>query len=200
MKDAVNKYIAKDTTITLQFKEDANSIEFIEFDAKTNAGYIIATVEILKGRSTFVSTTPPGQVYQYINIFVGDDYATDKNIANTVIRIRVAKSWIAENDIDGSAIILHRYSNGKWNQLVTKWVHEDAEYLYLEAETQGFSPFAITGKTISGPGGEGIIGEHKLTADKNRTPTDEEGIPGFSLFAGLSILLITVQLLRKKNY
>ncbi len=199
VKDAVNKYIAKGTTVTFQFKEDANSIEFIEFDAKTNAGYVIATVEILKGRSALVSTTPSGEVYQYMNIFVGDDYATDKNIANAVIGIKVAKSWIAENDIDGSTIILHRHSNGKWKQLVTKWVHEDTEYLYLEAETQGFSPFAITGNTISGPGGEGIIGEPTLTADKTPTPTDDEGIPGFSLFAGLSILLITMQLLRKRS-
>ena len=82
---------------------------------------------------------------------------------------------------------------------MTKWVHEDAEYLYLKAETQGFSPFAITGNTISGPGGEGSIGEPTLTADKTPTPTDDEGIPGFSLFAGLSILLITVQLLRKRS-
>ena len=50
-----------------------------------------------------------------MNILVGEDYATDENIANVVIRIKVAKSWMAEKDIDESAIILHRYSDGKWN-------------------------------------------------------------------------------------
>ena len=202
LKDAVRKYIAKGTTVTYQYKEDANSIEFIKFDAKTNAGYVIATVEMLKDRSTLVSTTPPGKVYQYMNILVGDDdYATDKNIANAVIRIRVDKSWIAENDIDGSTIILHRYSNGKWNQLVTKWVHEEGEYLHLEAETQGFSPFAITGKTMGEPGGEGIIAEPTVTAEKTHVsiPTEKKGIPGFSLFISLSVLSIVVQLLRKKK-
>jgi len=136
-----------------------------------------------------------------MNILVGDDYATDKNIANAVIRIKVAKSWIAENDIDGSTIMLHRYSKGKWNQLVTKWVHEDVEYLHLEAETPGFSPFAVTGKTMGESGGEDIIAEPAVTAEKTTatTPTEEKGMPGFSLFAGVLVLLIAVQLLRKKN-
>ena len=171
------------------------------FDGKTNAGYVIATVETLKDESTFISSTPPGEVYQYMNILVGgSDYATDKNIANAVIRIKVAKLWIAENDIDGSTIMLHRYSNGKWNQLVTKWVHEDANSLYFEAETSGFSPFAITGKTRGEPGGEGIV-VPTVTAEKTPapTPTEEKGMPGFCLFAGLSVLLIAVQLLHKKN-
>ena len=82
---------------------------------------------------------------------------------------------------------------------MTTKIAEDVNSLQFEAETPGFSPFAVTGKTIGEPGGEGIIPEPTVTAEKTPTPTEKKGIPGFSLFAGLSILLITVQLLRKKN-
>ncbi len=82
---------------------------------------------------------------------------------------------------------------------MTTKIAEDVNSLQFEAETPGFSPFAVTGKTIGEPGGEGIIPEPTVTAEKTPTPTEKKGIPWFSLFAGLSILLITVQLLRKKN-
>lgn len=72
--------------------------------------------------------------------------------------------------------------------------------MQFEAETPGFSPFAVTGKTIGEPGGEGII-EPTVTAEKTPapTPTEKKGMSGFGLFAGLSVLLIAVQLLRKKE-
>ena len=84
---------------------------------------------------------------------------------------------------------------------MTKLVGEDAKYLHLEAETPGFSPFAITGKTMGEPGGEGIIAEPTVTAEKTpaSTSTEKKGIPGFSLFIGLSVLLIAVQISRKKK-
>ena len=136
-----------------------------------------------------------------MNILVGEDYATDKNIANAVIRIKVAKSWIAENDIDKSTIELARYSNGEWKTLVTKWVSEDKNNLILESVTPGFSPFAITGKTMGEPGGEGIIAESTVGLDKTSVsiPTEEKEIPGFSLLISLSVLLIAVQISRKKK-
>ena len=83
---------------------------------------------------------------------------------------------------------------------MTKKISEDANSLQFEAETPGFSPFAVTGKTIGEPRGEGII-EPTVTAEKTPapTPTEEKGMPGFGLFAGLSVLLIAVQLLRKKE-
>ena len=49
--------------------------------------------------------------------------------------------------------------------------------------------------------GKGIIPEPRATADKNPvpTPTEKKSIPGFGLFAGLSVLLIAIGLLHKKN-
>jgi cobalamin biosynthesis Mg chelatase CobN len=44
---------------------------------------------------------------------------------------------------------LYRYNGGKWNQLPTSLISEDNNYLYLKAETPGFSPFAIASNSIS---------------------------------------------------
>ncbi len=74
--------------------------------------------------------------------------------------------------------------------------------MQFEAETHGFSSFAVTGKEFEGePGGEGIIAEPTVTAEKTPapTPTEEKGMPGYGIFAGLSVLLIAVRLLREKK-
>jgi len=110
----------------------------------------------------------------------------------------VDKSWITKNNIDESSIALYRYSDDTWHELVTRKIAEDANSLQFEAETSGFSPFAVTGKESRV---KGIIAEPTETAEKTPapTPTEEKGMPGFSLFAGLSVLLIAVQLLDKKE-
>ena len=146
VKDVVRMYIAKDISVTYGFKEDANAIGFVSFDAKTNAGYITATVEVLKNTSALVSFAPSGEVYQNMNIWIGlAGFATENNIANPVVGFKVAKSWINENDIDESTIKLNRYSSGAWNQLTTTKTNEGDNYIYFSSETPGFSPFAITG-------------------------------------------------------
>ncbi|MBN2110633.1 MAG: PGF-pre-PGF domain-containing protein, partial [Methanosarcinaceae archaeon] len=49
--------------------------------------------------------------------------------------------------IDEASITLNRYSDGSWNGLPTESIGSDDNYLYFEARTPGFSPFAITGKS-----------------------------------------------------
>ena len=51
--------------------------------------------------------------------------------------------------INQSSITLNRYSDKTWEQLQTNLSGEDEKYLYFTAQTPGFSPFAITGKTTT---------------------------------------------------
>ena len=144
----------------------------------------------------------PNEVFRNLNIWVGNaGWATERNIVDATVVFTLGKSWITGNSIDKSSIALHRYSDDTWHELVTRKIAEDANSLQFEAETTGFSPFAVSGKKTMGETvGEGII-EPTVTAEKNPapTPTEKKGMPGFCLFAGLSILLIAVQLLRKKK-
>jgi hypothetical protein len=100
-----------------------------------------------KNKSTLTPETPEGEVYNYLNIWVGNSrYATEKNIEDAVVCFRVEKAWLQDKDVDQASIVLNRYSEKKWNQLPGTLLREDDEYLYFTAKTPGFSPFAITGK------------------------------------------------------
>jgi PGF-pre-PGF domain-containing protein len=195
--------IFKNSDVSFIFDLEDNIVRHINFTALKSAGTVAAKVEILNNTSTLVSTPPPNKVYKNLNMWVGNaGWATMRNIADTTVVFTVDKSWITENNIDETSIALHRYSDDTWHKLVTRKIAEDTNSLQFEAETPGFSPFAVTGKEEEGePDGEGIIAEPTVTVDKTPvpTPTDKEGIPGFGLFAGLSILLIAMQLLRKKK-
>jgi hypothetical protein len=107
---------------------------------------------------------PPGEVYKYLNIWVGNSgFGDSNNIVNAVINFKVEKTWIQDKNIDKSSIILNRYSDKKWNQLSTNLSGEDDKYLYFTAKTPGFSPFAITGKTTA-------TGTAVQPATGNKTP------------------------------
>jgi len=146
VRDVIRVYINKGSNITYEFKEELNAIDFVRFDAKTSAGYIAATIEVLKDTSALVSTPPSGEVYQNMNIWVGNaGYATEDKITNPTIEFKVARTWIAENNINQYKIQLCRYSSGVWEQLPTTKKYEDVKYIYFTSNTSGFSSFAITG-------------------------------------------------------
>jgi PGF-pre-PGF domain-containing protein len=168
MKEAKSAYAINGAKVSYQFNEKENNIDFIKFDALKNSGMITVTIEMLNHRSALVETDPAGKVYQNMNIWVGSaGYATPDDIANPVIGFRVERSWMDANDFDGSAIKLNRYHDGTWNPLPTTKVRESKDYIYFEAKTPGFSPFAITGETNS------VVSEDEgLTGTDTTTSTE----------------------------
>jgi len=205
MSETKTKTVYKNSELSYSFNANGNIVQFITFTGLTNSGEIGAKVEMLKTTSTVVGLAPPEIVYQNLNVLLGpSNWATSSNIANPIIGFKVETTWISENNIDGSTIKLHRYNGVNWESLVTTQTSQDADYLYFESETSGFSPFAVTGEELEGePGGEGITAEPAVAVTLEETPvptpTEKGGIPGFGLFAGLSVLLIAVQLLRKNK-
>ncbi len=173
-KDVSRVYISANTDASFTFSETGNDIQSIKYKALTNAGYISATIEVLKNTSTLVKQAPPGNVYKNMNIWVGKyGYATESNIENPVIGFKVQRSWMQDNRIDESSIKLNRYSDDVWTALPTTRTDEDATFVYFESQTPGFSPFAITAheKTISSQ--VFIKGE---TAAKSLSPVEEQPV------------------------
>jgi len=203
ISETEREYVNKGSIVSYNFNSEDNIVQYINFTGLINAGKIAAKVELLNNTSTLVDCVPTDIVYKNLNIWVGNlDWATSENIANPIINFKVEKSWVIDNKISKSTISLNRYSDGIWNPLETYRIGEDADYLYFEAKVPGFSPFAVTGKKAMGEsGGEGIIVEPTVTAEKKpvQAPTEKRGIPGFSLFAGVSVLLIAMQILRKND-
>jgi len=200
ISETEREHVNKGSVVSYNFDFEGNVVQYLNFTGLKNSGKIAAKVEILNNTSTLVDSAPSDIVYKNLNIWVGNlDWATSENIANPIINFKVEKSWIIDNKISKSTISLNRYSDGIWNPLETYRIGEDAEYLYLEAKVPGFSPFAVTGKKAVGEsGGEGIIVE-PTEKQPVQAPTEKKGIPGFSLFAGVSVLLIVMQILRKNN-
>jgi len=160
--------------IKFDFLEGATCITYIEFDPLKTLKKTIATVEMLKDKSTFVSGVPSGKIYKYVNIWVGNYGAGVANyFENGFIEFKVEKSWLEENNISQSQIILQWYNEG-WEPLETEKVKEDTDYVYFKSKTSGFSCFAITSYSTDTEkivGGSGLAEEEVLRSWNGETNT-----------------------------
>ena len=194
--EVIEKYdlqISKDALTAYRFTDRRNPIMYVNITGNTTLGIITASVEVLKNTSTLVSFPPEGLVYKNANIWVGTTgFATSKNIKDALIKFRVANSWMSENRVQNSAMVLEKWDGSKWIQLETKFVSKDDTYSYFEGRTNSFSPFAIVAKT------GGAQPTATATSTPAGTPTpgptgkpgtgDEEGFPSWII--GLIILVI----------
>ncbi len=150
IKELSQAFISSGQNAKFEFPQKVTPVVSVSFDAKKTAGKTTTIVEMLKAKSTLVSEPPSNEIYKFINIWVGNSgFATSRNIENATVSFKVEKSWIQDKKIDKSSIILNRYSDKAWNQLPTSLLSEDDKYLYFTAQTPGFSPFAITGKSTA---------------------------------------------------
>ncbi|MFY1112476.1 MAG: PGF-pre-PGF domain-containing protein [Methanosarcinaceae archaeon] len=148
LKELSQCFITNGVRARYMFRGDINDIRYVEFDPKKSFGKTTAIIEMLKEKSALTSGEPEGQVYQHMNIWIGTDgISNPENIENGAVGFRVERAWIDENEIDLTSITLNHFSNGKWDVLETCQTGEDKLYLYFEARTPGFSPFAITGQS-----------------------------------------------------
>ncbi|MDD3247354.1 MAG: PGF-pre-PGF domain-containing protein [Methanosarcina sp.] len=144
LKEISNEQVFKGIHTCYTFKGETNEIVAVEFDPKKNFGKITTIVEILKNTSSIVKEPAPGTVYRNLNIWVGSNgFSSSENLENARISFRVNKTWLSENGINENTMILYRYSENMWGALPTTLTGEDQDYFYFNAETPGFSPFAI---------------------------------------------------------
>ncbi|MEM2990191.1 MAG: TIGR04279 domain-containing protein, partial [Halobacteria archaeon] len=132
--------------VTRQFTKNHSIVE-IGFTYLSVADEVSITVEKLINRSLLVNISPPGIVYEYVNIWV---YVPNPAlITNASIKIKVEKDWIAANNVDPTSIAMYRYRDETWNKLPVEKISEDDKYLIFLVTTPGFSPFAITGEKMA---------------------------------------------------
>jgi PGF-pre-PGF domain-containing protein len=119
-------------------------LKMINITVKNPAQTVTITVTKLAGKPASVVHEISGKVYKYIEINASN--LVEENISNIKIQFQVNKSWISSNNINRATIALNRYKDNIWQELTTKELSEDNDYLYYEAETPGFSTFAVTGE------------------------------------------------------
>lgn len=215
-KELSTKNVLSGYHVKFDFLEDATCIEYIAFDPIKTLKKTTTTVEMLKDKSVFVLEVPPGKIYKYVNIWVGNHGAGVADyFENGVIEFKVEKDWLEENNIKQSQITLQWYNEG-WQPLNTEKVKEDENYVYFKSETPGFSCFAITKYTddknvseTSGQGEEGVLinldGEaktdvHNVSSEKSSKIKNPMGKAKILMAISLPLFLILVEyfVMRKK--
>ena len=119
-------------------------LKMINITVKNPAQFVTITVTKLTGKPASVVHNISGNVYKYIEITPTN--LPDENVDKAKIQFQVNKSWISSNKIDRATIALNRYKNNNWEKLTTREISEDNDYVYYEAESPGFSTFAVTGE------------------------------------------------------
>lgn len=178
-------------------------LKMINITVRNPAQTVTITVTKLTGQPATVIHNISGKVYKYIDIEAKN--LKDENISVVKIQFQVNKSWISTNKINRATIALNRYKNNNWEKLTTKEVSEDNDYIYYEAESPGFSTFAITGEELVTTSVAATTVETTAMATTVKTtipaiPTEVGGIPmGILLIIIFVVIIIAVFLLRGKK-
>jgi PGF-pre-PGF domain-containing protein len=173
VRESYEREIFKDILTSYRFTHALNPIRFINITGNVNAGVITASVEVLKGTSSLVSSAAPGKVYKNVNIWVGlEGFATPANLKEAKIVFNVQNSWLTDNKITGSQLKLLKWDGSKWVSLNTSEIRKDATTTYFESAADSFSSFAISG-----------ILEITATPTPRVTQTTQTPTPGITAIA-----------------
>jgi PGF-pre-PGF domain-containing protein len=208
VKEVESIFVNKNSHVSYEFNEDGNAISSVEFYSLKNSGTISTIVEVLKSRSSFADSDALGTIYQQMNIWVGKSgFVTPENVENLMITFKVEKSWFDENNIEASTVNLYRYADGSWNALPTSITEEDADFVYFESQTPGFSPFAIGSEaevveTADESSLESVDDENvdETTVEDTETESESSSFTGILVaLGGISVLLIGAFVVYKKR-
>ncbi len=160
---------------------------------------------MLKGQSKLVSSLPAGTVYKNVNIWVGSGgIANSDNIENAVVGFRVEKTWLEKCGADATSLALWNYDKA-WSKLETQKVGEDSTYVFFDAKTPGFGPFAIVvpDENIEVKPSDSAASTPKNNSKSNpasdaEKPSGLSSLPGFESAIAIGVLGAVYQVLRRK--
>ncbi len=132
------------STGTLTFTKDV-SIQEITFTAKDAISNADVKVKTLSSKPKSVEQNVSGVVYKYLEI---SQKNLDGKIEKATVKFKLEKAWVDANKVDKNKVALSRFTD-KWDKLTTKLVSEDNTTLFYEADTPGFSFFAISAEEAS---------------------------------------------------
>ncbi len=183
--------------VAMVFKD--MNISMVKLRADRNVTDVKARVERIDKPPEVLA--PTGITYVYIEIKVEE---TKGAKIEGKVEFKVARSWIAANNIDEATIRLNRYDK-EWKALPTYKVGEEDATIYFEAETPEFSLFAITGEKkveVAAP----VTPTPTLAvtptpvATPTPSPTPPTKVPGFeAIIAAVSLLIAGLFVVRKRR-
>ena len=101
------------------------------------------------------------------------------NLKSSVLKFKVSKTWLEENNLSHNDISLKILSGEKWLELNTKKTGSDTENVYYKAELKDFGLFAVTSnaeyyKRKAADKKQKEIEEKKKLAEEERKAREEE--------------------------
>ncbi|MBU4124603.1 MAG: PGF-pre-PGF domain-containing protein, partial [Nanoarchaeota archaeon] len=132
-------------TKTMTFTTSELAVSSIDITAKNSLTNIALKINTLTSLPSTVTAST--EVYKYLQFT--PTRISESDLEKAVIRFKVTKSWISNNNIDEDKVSLNRWANSKWNELPTTRVAEDSTNYIYEAETPGFSYFVIKGEKVT---------------------------------------------------
>jgi PGF-pre-PGF domain-containing protein len=168
-----------------------------------NFGTTSVQVELLKGPSRLKGVTlAPGTIFMHVNVWVGGaSFATSENIKEGIIKFKVERKWLADNNFAEGDISMLRWDGSNWIALETQVKRKDDNFTYNEATTNTFSPFAITGlKEIPKAGAPIVVTETpaKPATTPAVSPTEKKE-PGFEIVLAAAVLSAVYMFGRKRR-
>ncbi len=119
------------TYIPFTFTSDIPVYE-VQVKGLKNDYDVAIRVEQLINLSCKLIEKPQGGIYRYLNIFSGVQQDGVK------IKFKITNGWLS-----GGTVVLVRWQDGSWKDLPTTEISKDNKYTYYEAQSSGFSSFAI---------------------------------------------------------
>jgi PGF-pre-PGF domain-containing protein len=105
IKELATRNIITGYHVRYDFTRNVTCITYIEFDPTKTYKKTTATVEVLKNKSTFVKSNPPGRIYKQVNIWVGNKVTgLPDSHENAYTGFKVDKEWIKNNSVEESNI------------------------------------------------------------------------------------------------
>lgn len=206
--------IHKDIVASYVFTDKRSPIMFVNITGNSSNIEVIGMMEVLKNRSSLLKTSAPGLVYKNVNIWIGtSNFATPKNIKYPAkITFRIENSWIDKNSVIRDNIKMTRWNGKKWTILDTLGKMKDDNYTYFDANTDGFTHFAIIdSKNIKGEKSEYTVPTYttekpdtnqsnkpKVKQTATITPNPKK-TPGFEAIIGMTIFLIIYMIRQNKR-
>ncbi len=173
----VNIDNSRNTNISFTDNSVVNNINFVSKESGKTKVIVEETTE----------KPPVENVYKSFNIFI-DNAEVTNNVENAAVDFKVEKSWLIENNLDSSTIILNMYEGGKWIEVPVTVTGEDSQFVYFKAKVSKYSTFAISSKAIT---------VDKVLKQENMTVSEEE-IDGPTKSVVIKMLEFVIELLEGK--
>lgn len=132
--------IAAGQDTTLEIDNVVIGVKQVRFSLNSDATGLTLQVASISKVDDEIPTPTHLEVFELLDIQLTN--VESENIEEVAIEFAIPKSWIAQKSTDASEISLYRYTT-RWVRLVTEQVREDSTHYYFEAQSPGFSNFAI---------------------------------------------------------